>query len=98
LEPNFSQPVAHALTALCVLTGFTLIALFLYHHMGRKEIWLGTEPSGIATVAALLSRSKFPARLHPSDNIEEIEKKLKGLHFKLFPDGGVDAALPKEKA
>ena len=47
------------------------------HHMWRKEVPLCAEPSAIAPVAALLSRSRFPAerRLHPSDDIEEIKRK-----------------------
>lgn len=68
--------------------------------MSRQEIWLGAEPSGIATVAALLSKSKFTTTtgLHPSDSIEQIEKKLDGLYFKLLDDGTVDLANPPEKA
>jgi len=95
-----NKPVSHALTVLCGITGVSLLAIFLYHHMGRGDVWLGAEPSGIATVAALLSRSRFPAhvRLHPSDSIEEIQAKLGGLRFKMLPTGGVDMAESDEKA
>jgi hypothetical protein len=90
--PNFSEPVAHALTVLCALTGVILIVLFYYYHMRTKDIRLSAEPSGIATIAALLSRSRFPttANLQPSDNFETIRDKLQDYRFKLQDDGGID--------
>jgi len=63
--------------------------------MWHKEVPLCAEPSAIAPVAALLSMSRFPADigLHPSDDLEEIKRKLDGLRFKLLPHGrGVDTA------
>jgi len=90
--PTFSEPVAHALTVLCALTGVVLIVLFYYYHMRTKDIRLSAEPSGIATIAALLSRSRFPAaaNLQPSDDFETIRDKLQNYRFKLQDDGGID--------
>ena len=90
--------MAHSLTALCGFTGVILFALFLYHHICRKKIWLGASPSRIATVAALLSKSEFPKerQLLPSDDLETIEHKLFRLNFKLLDNGGVDVIAPPE--
>jgi hypothetical protein len=52
---------------------------------------LGAEPSGIAAIAALVSQSEFSKLLTPNDSIEAIEEKLGKLHFKILPDGGLDA-------
>ena len=92
--------MAHSLTALCAFTGITLFALFSYHHLRRGDVRLGAEPSGIATFAALVSKSKFLGEtdLRPGDSIETIEKKLGGLRFKLLKNGGVDAEIPPKGA
>jgi hypothetical protein len=94
-----NKPVAHALTALCAPTGVILIVLFLYYHRRYSGIRLGAEPSGIASVAALLSESTFAAtaRLHPRDSIETIEEKLDKYRFWLRPGGGIDAIAPPEE-
>jgi len=62
--------------------------------MRRHKIQLGAEPSGIATVAALLSKSKFPKELTPSDNILAIEETLGNYRFVLLENGGVDYIKP----
>jgi hypothetical protein len=96
LELNLSEPVAHSLTVLCGLTGLTLFALFWYHPMRRHKIRLGAEPSGIATVAALLSTSRFPEDLDPSDNFKTIVGKLSKRRFGLLENGGVDYASEEQ--
>src|ERR1700733_13507393 len=88
---NLSTLVSRGLTVMCGLTGLTLIAVFLYHHMWREKIELSAEPSGIAAVTALVSQSEFPKLLTPNDDIKTIEEKLGKLRFKILPDGGVDA-------
>ena len=92
-EWNFSKPVAHALTAFCAPTGVILIALFLYYHKRYAQVRLGAEPSGIATIAALLSKSTFPktADLQPNDSLEIIEDKLSKFRFRLLRTGGIEA-------
>ena len=85
------------LTALCGVTAIPLILLFRRHHELRKNVWLGAKPSGIATVAAVLSKTHFPpeAKLDPGDNIEDIENKLRIFRFKLH-EGGVQIVTPPE--
>jgi len=85
--------VAHVLTVLCGIAGFTLIAVFIYHRLAlRPKIPLYADPSKMGAVAALLSRTNFPeeAHLEPTDTIEDIEEKLKESRFRLLPDGGID--------
>jgi hypothetical protein len=98
LESNFSKPVAHALTALCAPTGVILIVLFLYYHKRYSHIRLGAEPSGIATIAALLSESTFPATtgLRPGDSIEIIQEKLSKFRFRLRSNGAIEATPSPE--
>ena len=87
-----SEPVAHSLSAMCGLTGVTLFVLFLCYRKWCKDIRLGAPPSRIATIAALLSKSKFAAEknLLPSDDLQTIEHKLFRLRFKLFENGSID--------
>jgi len=91
--------VAHFLTGMCVLTGVTLLALFLYHHMRRGDIQLGAEPSRIATILALLSEEfRAKTNIHPRDSLMNIEKKLNGFRFKLLENGAVDVKPPPKNA
>ena len=85
--------MAHVLTILCGIAGFTLIGVFIYHRRAlRPKIPLYADPSKIGAVAALLSRTTFPADadLKPTDTIEDIGEKLKESRFQLLPDGGID--------
>lgn len=93
-----SPPVAHVLTAMCGVTAVILVVLFRRHHELRKNVPLNAKPSGIATVAAVLSKTEFPpeAKLDPNDTIEVIEDKLRTLRFKLN-QGGVQIVTPSEE-
>lgn len=99
-ELNLSEPVAHLLTILCSFTGITLFVLFLHHPMRRHAIRLGAEPSGIAAIAALLSKSTFLQDLDPRDDIQTIVQKLRTRRFELLENGGIDyvKAPPEEQA
>lgn len=87
---NFSEPVSYTLTVLCAVTGVVVILLFRYHRMQTNNLQLGAEPSGIATVAALLSGSSIPGRLQPAYDVDTIRRELDVFRFKLQPDGRID--------
>ena len=90
MGPNFSEPVSYTLTVLGAVTGVAVILLFRYHRMRTNDLPLGAEPSGIATVAAMLSGSSIPGRLQPTYDITTIRREMDGLRFKLQPDGRID--------
>src|ERR1700733_1670888 len=96
-----SESVAHALAVLRGLTGITLLALFSYY---RLCVWprfrpLGAQPLGIATIAALVSDSRFLAtkHLHANDTMKNNKNKLARLLFEFLADGGIYVITPDEE-
>lgn len=65
------------------------MVVFYHHYKRRASVVLYAEPTGIAPMAALLSRSDFLVRLEPNDTRGQIKRKLKDLRFTLDPDRGI---------
>ena len=74
---------AHALSVVSILCGIICIAVHLYHHRARRNVYLPHHPGDIASAVAMTAHSGFGELLYPYDNDSTIAGKLDGLRFRL---------------
>ncbi|PPQ83480.1 hypothetical protein CVT24_005667 [Panaeolus cyanescens] len=74
---------AHALAIILILTGIIGTSLQVVSRKQRKKLMLAAPPGSIAAVVSLTSRSGFGDLLLPYDDEKTLERKLRGLRFRL---------------
>ncbi|VDB84599.1 unnamed protein product [Peniophora sp. CBMAI 1063] len=74
---------AHALSVIAIICGLICIAVHLYHHRARRNVYLPHHPGDIASAVAMTAHSGFGELLYPYDNDSTIAGKLDGLRFRL---------------
>ncbi|KZV65640.1 hypothetical protein PENSPDRAFT_703321 [Peniophora sp. CONT] len=74
---------AHALSIVSIICGLICIAVHLYHHRARRNVYLPHHPGDIASAVAMTAHSGFGELLYPYDNDSTIAGKLDGLRFRL---------------
>jgi hypothetical protein len=80
----FYSPLPSAILSCClILSGFIGLVVQIINYRQRKQLLLTTGPGIIASITALTARSGFGDLLLPYDNTKELEKKLRGIRFRL---------------
>ncbi|PPQ99836.1 hypothetical protein CVT24_009630 [Panaeolus cyanescens] len=74
---------AHVLAILLILTGTIGTIVQVVSRKQRKKLMLAAPPGSIAAVVSLTSKSGFGDLLLPYDDEKTLERKLRGLRFRL---------------
>jgi len=84
LVPCFSSPFpGHILAFILIFTGIAGFIIQIIHQRERRKLLLQAPPGSIAAVTALTAHSGFGKLLLPYDDVQTLERKLKGLTFRL---------------
>ncbi|KAJ6589239.1 hypothetical protein B0H19DRAFT_923038, partial [Mycena capillaripes] len=92
IEHVFHALPAHALAGVLTVIGFSALILHLVHMRQRRRFFLAASPGSIAHIMSLGAHARFPERLYPYDDDDDILRKLKGLKFSLDPRTGAIVA------
>ncbi|KAF8063359.1 hypothetical protein FPV67DRAFT_238820 [Lyophyllum atratum] len=74
---------AHTLAIILILTGIIGLFVQFLHQRERRKLLVAAPPGSIAAIVSLTSRSGFGELLFPYDDEATLERKLKGLKFRL---------------
>ncbi|EKM82087.1 hypothetical protein AGABI1DRAFT_55238 [Agaricus bisporus var. burnettii JB137-S8] len=78
------DPLPSRILSIClVLVGLSGLIVHIINYRQRRRLLLTTPPGTIASITALTVRSGFGNLLLPYDNTKELDKKLKGIRFRL---------------
>lgn len=73
----------HAMALIMIFVGLLGIFVTIFNYRQRRGLIVATPPGSIASSVALTAHSGFGDLLFPYDNEETIERKLRGLRFRL---------------
>ncbi|KAG7442199.1 uncharacterized protein BT62DRAFT_922821 [Guyanagaster necrorhizus] len=73
----------HALALLLFVIGFIGTFLHIINRRQRRHLFIASPPGSIGGIVSMTSHSGFGQLLVPYDSEESIERKLKGLRFRL---------------